>query len=61
MADTQTTRVFVPVLSLIALAGALFSVIVVTESRPSGNVELVLNMSQSARPDGAIPVAPRRP
>ncbi|MEV7969600.1 hypothetical protein AB0O34_26990 [Sphaerisporangium sp. NPDC088356] len=59
MADTQRSRGFTPVLSLLALAGALFGVISLSHADPAGNVELVINMSRStAQAGGPSIVAP---
>jgi hypothetical protein len=56
MADTSRTRGFIPALSLLALAGALFGVITAAQSGPGENVELVLNMSHSTSAVGGSPI-----
>ncbi|GAA3822166.1 hypothetical protein GCM10022226_48210 [Sphaerisporangium flaviroseum] len=56
MDDTQRGRGSTPVLSLLALAGALFGVISLAQADPAGSVELRINMTQSTGRAGATPI-----
>ncbi|MFC4585026.1 hypothetical protein [Sphaerisporangium corydalis] len=56
MAETRRNRGSTPVLSLLALAGALFGVISMTHADPPDQVELTLNMTHSTGPAAVTPI-----
>ncbi|WP_248959536.1 hypothetical protein [Sphaerisporangium perillae] len=56
MTDTRRTHGYTPALSLLALAGALAGVVLLAQADPGGDVELRLNISQSADHTGASPI-----
>lgn len=57
MTHPDRRRVFTPMLSLLALAGALFGVVSLAQPDPSDDgVELVLNLSHSTGSSGGSPV-----